>query len=66
MKGNECMINIKMIILKIFFIPIWLFVVFFCILMYLYDIAAGNKVRQLFKDLILELLEYWSLTNDDR
>ena len=61
MKGNECMINIKMIILKIFFIPIWLFVVFFCILMYLYDIASGNKPRQSFKDLILELLEYWRL-----
>lgn len=41
--------NIKMIILKIFFIPIWLFVVFFCILMYLYDIAAGNKPRQSFR-----------------
>lgn len=50
----------KMIMLKIFFIPIWLFVVFFCILMYLYDIAAGNKPRQSFKDLILELLEYWT------
>lgn len=55
------MINIKMIILKIYFIPIWLLVVFFCILMYLYDITAGNKVRQSFKDLILELLEYWRL-----
>lgn len=53
--------NMKMIILKIFFIPIWLFVVFFCILMYLYDMAAGNKPRQSFKDLVLELLEYWRL-----
>ena len=53
--------NIKMIILKIFFIPIWLFVVFFYILMYLYDIAAGNNPRQSFKDLILELLDYWRL-----
>lgn len=53
--------NTKMIILKIFFIPIWIFVVFFCILMYLYDIAAGNKPGQLFKDLILDLLEYWRL-----
>ena len=61
MKGNECMINVKMIMLKIFFIPIWIFVVFFCISMYLYDIAAGNKARQSFKDLILELLEYWRL-----
>lgn len=53
--------NAKMIILKIFFIPIWLFVVFFCTLMYLYDIAAGNKPRQSFNDLVLELLEYWRL-----
>lgn len=62
MKGKESMIhNIKMITLKIFFIPIWLFVVLFCILMYLYDIAAGNKPMQSFNDLVLELLEYWRL-----
>lgn len=53
--------NAKMIILKIFFIPIWLFVVFFTILMYLYDIAAENKPRQSFNNLVLELLEYWRL-----
>jgi hypothetical protein len=51
----------KMIMLKIFFIPIWVYIVIFAILMYLYDIAAGNKPRQSFKDLILELLEYWKL-----
>lgn len=55
------MINIKMLLLKIFFIPIWLLIVFFAIIMYLYDIAAENRLRQLFKDLILELLEYWRL-----
>lgn len=53
--------NAKMLILKIYFSPVWLLVVFFCILMYLYDIAAGNKPRQSFNDLVLELLEYWRL-----
>lgn len=55
------MINIKMLLLKIFFIPIWLFIVFFAISIYLYDKITKNKLKMTFKDLILELLEYWRL-----
>ena len=62
------MSKFKMLLLKIFFIPIWLLIFFFAmlifffaILMYLYDIAGENRLRQLFKDLILELLKYWRL-----
>lgn len=55
------MSKFKMIILKIFFIPIWLFVVFLAISIYLYDKITKNKLKLTFKDLILELLEYWRL-----
>lgn len=55
------MSKFKMLLLKIFYSPIWLFIIFFCILIYLCDIATKNTPKQSFKDLILKFLEYWRL-----
>lgn len=48
-------------IFQLLFSPLWLLGVFSAISIYLYNIATGNKERQSFKDLTLEILEYWRL-----